>query len=162
MEALFSSFFSLLFNFIIKSYSEEVVASSYRLELSQAEAVALFDKLDADKSGALSRQELGVWGGLKGAWDSYRSKSEQRSVAKKEATKEMAKEHIKAGTPSLADLFAILDTDKNGILTRSEVLAGANQLDLSISQVIPSVLPLISGPNVLATSFSVQFNLCSR
>jgi hypothetical protein len=111
-----------------------VVASSYRLELSQAEAGALFDRLDLDQSGALSRRELGVWGGVKGAWGTYQANAKQRAATKQEAKKAAAKVNIQAGTPSLADLFQLLDTDRNGTLTRAEVLAGASQLGLSVSQ----------------------------
>jgi hypothetical protein len=92
-----------------------VVASSYRLELSQAEAGALFDRLDVDQSGALSRRELGVWGGVKGAWGTYQANAKQRAATKQEAKKAAAKVNIQAGTPSLADLFQLLDTDRNGL-----------------------------------------------
>jgi hypothetical protein len=51
-----------------------VVAKADKLNLTEEEAGDLFDQLDADKSGTLTQQKLGLMGSLKGVWGRFRRK----------------------------------------------------------------------------------------
>jgi hypothetical protein len=77
-----------------------VVAGAAKLELSAADAGALFDELDADGSGALTKEEAGFFSK---AWGRFRSPQKKKASA------------VVAGGPNAGEPFEPPFTDVAGL-----------------------------------------------
>ena len=123
-----------------------MVSKADKLNLTEEEAGDLFDQLDADKSGTLTQQELGLMGSLKGVWNRFKKPKEDDSNSSKASAvhsplgapssvededndgdaaieKTSTAEGANKKLPTAKELFEMLDGDHDGSLTREEVLA---------------------------------------
>lgn len=95
---------------------------------AEAEAAAvertrkLFDSLDADKNGTLTRQEIDA--AREKRHDAMREQAEERfKAADTDGDGRLSKAEAEQGMPMLAKRFDALDTDKDGALTSEELAA---------------------------------------
>jgi Ca2+-binding EF-hand superfamily protein len=93
---------------------DEMVAGAAKLDLSEEEAGKLFDAHDKDGSGVLTKEEASGWFGR------FRPKKSDSGEGEKPKP---------TWTPK--QIFALLDGDHDGTLSRAEIVAGAAKLDLS-------------------------------
>jgi len=83
--------------------------------LSPSQAGKLFDELDADGSGTLTKSEVGLVGSMKGVWSRSKKPKEDNGSSSSSPSKANKK------SPSAKELFDMLDGDHDGSLTREEV-----------------------------------------
>ena len=82
------------------------------------QAGKLFDELDADGSGTLTKSELGLMGSVKGVWSRFKkspSSMEDNGGSGASSPRKAKK------SPTAKELFDMLDGDHDGSLTREEV-----------------------------------------
>jgi len=82
---------------------------------SPSQAGKLFDELDADGSGTLTKSEVGLVGSMKGVWSRSKKPKEDNGSSSSSPSKANEK------SPSAKELFDMLDGDHDGSLTREEV-----------------------------------------
>jgi len=129
----------------------EVVENCSKLELSEEDAAALFDDLDKDGSGELSRAEASMFNQFRsrfgfGGKKPAKSASSQASPTPNGVSGDVDAEdgHEKA-TPKdesistimklgVKELFEMLDGNADGLLTRAEVIAGSEKLELTAEE----------------------------
>jgi uncharacterized membrane protein YdjX (TVP38/TMEM64 family)/Ca2+-binding EF-hand superfamily protein len=129
----------------------EVVENCSKLELSEEDAAALFDDLDKDGSGELTREEAGMFNQLRSRFGAWGKKTARAALPPASADLEGAAEDlVEQGRPTKAtaseeskpnikkfnvnQLFEMLDGDADGALTRAEVMAGAEKLELTAEE----------------------------
>ena len=130
----------------------EVVENCSKLELSEEDAAALFDDLDKDGSGELSRAEASMFNqfrsrfGFGGKQNATKGPS-QVSPKPKNSAGDLVEEGgwLQKATPNdtsiskiknlgVKELFEMLDRNADGLLTRAEVVAGSDKLELTAEE----------------------------